>query len=195
MYTSQYRFALLLDERNCQSNMGLSVSASRGLWPGCGYGPRQQRLRLTGAVHNALWCTSNCPDISLNWANAPPALQSALLRLSLLFLFPPSPKARTRLSRNQLLPSSDPLLRFNINSTWKMSIFISFRPLPSTNVFTGSERRILNWWQFCLFFKQSRCFYDFVILLSFVQTVHFDVFFIQLCVKCGSNLCPVFQCL
>lgn len=59
--------------------MGLSVSASRVLWPGCGYGPRQQRLGLTGAVHNALWCTSNCPDISLNWANAPPALQSALL--------------------------------------------------------------------------------------------------------------------
>lgn len=62
---------------------GLSVSASRGLWPSCGYGPRQQRLRLTGAVHNAVWCTSNCPDISLNWANAPPALQCALLCLCL----------------------------------------------------------------------------------------------------------------
>lgn len=90
MYTSQYRFALLLDECNCQSNMDLSVSASRGLWPGRGCGPQRQRLRLTAAVHSALGCTSNCPDISLNWANALPALQSAMFSLS---LHPPGPNA------------------------------------------------------------------------------------------------------
>lgn len=131
--------------------MGLSVSASRGLWPGCGYGPRQQRLRLTGAVHNALWCTSNCPDISLNWANAPPALQSTLLALSPPLPplppppSPPSPKAWAaypEISSCCMVSSAKARYYFNLISFHLLPFFFSSKPLLTANVFIKSEHTL-----------------------------------------------------
>lgn len=132
--------------------MGLSVSASRGLWPGCGYGPWQQRLRLTGAVHNALWCTSNCPDISLNWANAPPALQSALLSLSLLP--PPGPKAWAT------YPDISSCCKVYYQADQWTSSFL--KSLAATNGFFSKSERILFTGDhlFC-FNKGFLCFYFF----------------------------------
>lgn len=147
--------------------MGLSVSASRGLWPGCGYGPRQQRLRLTGAVHNALWCTSNCPDISLNWANAPPALQSTLLALSLLcHAPPPSPKAWAaypEISSCCMVSSAKARYYFNLISFHLLPFFFSSKPLLTANVFIKSEHTLSTGDHlFC--FNKGCCFYDFLIL-------------------------------
>lgn len=125
--------------------MGLSVSASRGLWPGCGYGPRQQRLRLTGAVHNALWCTSNCPDIRLNWANALPALQSALLSLSLLSLSLPTPHGPKAWAAYPEISSCWMLsytVRYHFNPI--TAHFLFFKPLPTTDVFNKSEHTLLT---------------------------------------------------
>lgn len=164
--------------------MGLSVSASRSLWPSCGYGPQQHRLGLTGTVHNALWCTSNCPDISLNWANALPALQSALLSLSLSLLSPLSPKAWTAYPEmcSVIMKSA------NIISAW---LFFFFSPYSPQMFLIRVNTHTLNSRPFVFVLTKA------VVLwllhsLTLIRGQIWNLTLIQLCVKCRSNLCHTF---
>lgn len=133
-------------------------------------------------MHNALWCTSNCPDISLNWANAPPALQSAALRLP-----PPVPPAVLKpellnLKSAPALLSAKVPYHFNLIC---LPLIFSFKALFSWFFFSffyhqGTEMR------FFFFFFSIKKGVVFMTLLTFSRLLNLTSF-IQLCLNLGEK--------